>query len=162
MLNAIKRSISFVLAFAMCLAFQTPVYANEGSEFTLPEDAVVLYQDENAILYQTNTETPTPRTPVDYESKWVDSTVYGDSFTIYNHRSGNAGVTWGVESSSESSYAQIWMTSPSGVVVLATRTVRPSSGEVVFRLTNSARGRYTVHFNAYTRVGIRVMCWMYD
>ena len=146
----------------MCLAFQTPVYANDDSDLSLPEDAIILYQDENAILYQTKMNISSARTAVDYESKWVNSTVYGDSFTIYNHRSGNAGVTWGVESSSASSYAQIWMTNPLGLVVLNTRTVRPSDGEVVFRLTNSSNGRYTVHFNAYTTVGIRVMCWMYD
>ncbi len=160
-LKVLKR-FSLLASTIACLSFPINTYASQKNSDLLPKDAKILYEDDNAVLYQTKTGSGNVKSPVDYESKWINSSTTGDSFPIYNNRSGECGVTWAVESSSNESYAQIWMSNSLGLPILNTRTVRPSDGEVVFRLKNSSKGYYTVHFLAHTTVGMRIMCWMYD
>ncbi len=161
-----KFTLSLLTVLSLVVSLVTPTMASEkeNSAFDLPEDAVILYQDENAVMYQSKTEAAdterSMRTPVDYESEWVDRNASGD-FPIYNSRSGEMGVTWKVESSSNASHARIWMTLPGGLPFLSTRYIYPSNGDVYFR-TNGVVGQYTVHYFAYTDVGMRIMCWMYD
>ena len=104
------------------------------------------------------------RTPVDYESVWLDKTEVG-TFKIYNNRSGNSGVTFKVESTNPNSHATLWLTTPSGITVTGSlRQVRPSNGDVYFRLLNSVKGTYTVNYQGFPAggAGMRIMCWMYD
>lgn len=157
-------SLLGVLTLGLAFTAPTQTFAKENSKFNLPEDAVILYQDEDAVMYQSKSESESKeklaRAPMDYESMWVNKTQPG-SFSIYNNRSGNMGVTWKVESSSNSSHARIWMEAPGHLPFLQTKDIYPSDGDVYFR-TNGIRGTYTIHFDAFTNVGMRIMCWMYD
>lgn len=165
-----KRILSIALALCCCLISTISVSAAETATatFDLPDDAIILYQDDDAVMYQSkseselnsNSSTATPRTPVDYASVWLDRSEWG-SFTIYNSRSGKTGVTWKVESPSSKSHAQIYMTTPQGLLYLDTRDVYEADGDVYFRV-NGVKGNYTVHYIATTTVGMRIMCWMYD
>lgn len=165
-----KRILSIALAVCCCIIGTTSVSAAEPktTTFDLPDDAVILYQDEDAVLYQSKSESEfdstnvanSARTAVDYESVWVNNSEWG-SFTIYNSRSGKTGVTWKVESPSSKSHAQIYMTTPQGLLFLDTRDVYEANGDVYFR-TTGVKGTYTIHYIATTTVGMRIMCWMYD
>lgn len=163
-----KRILSIALALYFCVIGTTSVSAveTETTIFDLPDDAVILYQDEDTVMYQSKSESDSfdmmsnARTPVDYESVWLNKSKSG-SFRIHNSRNGKVGITWKVESSSNDSHAQIYMTNSYGLVVLATYDVHPYDGDVFFR-TTGAKGYYTLHYIAETTVGMRIMCWMYD
>lgn len=166
-----KRILSIAMALCLCIIGTIPVSAvaeteTEAATFDLPNDAVILYQDDDTVLYQSKSESDNAivesiaRTPVDYESVWLNKSEVG-SFQIHNSRNGKVGITWKVESSSNDSHAQIYMTNSYGLVILTTYDVHPSDGDVYFKTTGNI-GYYTVHYIAETTVGMRIMCWMYD
>lgn len=99
----------------------------------------------------------------DYESVWLDNSASG-SFTIYNHNSGTVGITLKVESSSISSSAYIKVKKPNGSYYLNGVTINPTTNNGdggVYQLLFAPTGTYTIEYDAYTTVGMRIMCWMY-
>lgn len=164
----LKRLLAVCLGLCLltCSSVSTLATAQENDVSSTDDGVKILYQDENVLLYQSKEDSssvsPLLVNENNYGNKWINSTSYGQSFNVYSTYTGSTGVTWKVESSSNSSYAQIYMTTPSGIPVLATRRVSPSDGDVHLRLTNASIGNYTVHFDGYTTVGMRVMCWLYQ
>ena len=159
----VKRLFTVLLSLCLLAGFSMSALAQDISR--KDDDIKILYQDENAILYQSKEDNspikPSSTNESNYNSKWIDRTSTGQSFDVYCTYTGTTGVTWKVESSSNNSYAQIYMTNPLGLPVLATKTVRPSDGDVHLQLANASVGNYKVHFDGYTTVGMRVLCWFY-
>ena len=163
-MKSLRRFVSLFLVFAFFSFFVQAVYAKDDSPFNLPNDAVILYKDDNCVLYQSKElNSSSSRAPVDYESVWLDKAKIG-SFKIHNSRSGRTGVTWKVESEAPNSYATIYMMNPLGLIVLNSKTIRPSDGDVALQLVNGVKGDYTVHYQGFPSLnkGMRIMCWMYD
>lgn len=99
----------------------------------------------------------------DYESVWLDNSAQG-SFDIYNHNSGTVGVTLKVESSSNTSTANIKVKKPDGSYFLNGVAIYPytnGGNGGVYTIYFAQTGTYTIEYNAYTTVGMRIMCWMY-
>ncbi len=171
-----KRIVSLILAFCLCLGLSSTAFASElktaeNNKFGLPDDAVVLHEEEGFVLYQSEAESAirneavaSAQSDVDYESVWLNRSGTGN-FPIYCSHSGRVGVTIGVESSSESSWAQIWIKRPDGTRYLyanGANAIHPSNGEVLMRMADGTIGTYTVYYQASTTVGMRIMCWMYN
>lgn len=180
-----KRFIVFVLAITMCLstlgmttfAAEVETPSNESASLLekLPADAKILYQSEDAILYQSKSQDEadekaladngiTPRVDNNYGYDWIEPGDPSGSFNVYNtHTSGDIGVTWKVETSSPTDYVQIWMTNPLGLTVLTTRAVKASDGDVRMVISQGVRGNYTVRYiPVLVTTGMRIMCWTYD
>jgi|GEM_PF-3631158 len=162
-----KRILIALFTAFMCIGSSNIVLAATPKETSVP-DEIVLYEDENILVTQgtSSSELVSPRNimmsrAMAYGNVWCSRSTTG-SFNVYNTVKGSTGVTWKVESSDKNAYAQMYMMAPNGLVVLATRTVRPSNGDVRFTLKNGSIGNYRVHYIASTNSsGMRVMCWMY-
>lgn len=166
-MKKIKRLLAVCLSLCLltCSSVSTLASAQENDVSSKNDGVKILYQDENVLLYQSKEDSSSISQVVaresNYGNKWINRTSYGQSFNVYCTLTGSRGVTWKVESSSNSSYAQIYMTNPLGLTVLQTKKVKPSDGDVHLQLKNAVTGNYTVHFDGYTTVGMRVMCWIY-
>ncbi len=173
-LLAVCLSLSLLMSSSMAASAQAASVEDDSVNPSASAEAVsstdnnikILYQDENVVLYQSKGDS-SPVAPAlvnesNYGNKWVDKTSFGQTFTVPCTYTGKTGVTWKVESSSNQSYAQIYMINPLGLIVLNTKKVYPSDGDVHLQLLNATVGNYTVHFDGYTTVGMRVMCWMYQ
>lgn len=177
-----KRFVALLMAVAMCLgmmsmsalAAEVPETANESSSEmdaliqSLPEDAVILYQDENAIMYQSKEESSSesgimPLTDNNYGYAWIDKGAPTGYFKVYNtHQVGSLGVTWKVETSSETDYATLWMDNPSGFPVLKAQDVYAGDGDVRFVVLAGTKGYYKVNYiPTKVTTGMRIMCWTY-
>ena len=126
----------------------------------------ILYQADGILLYQSKedskgdcTSTISATEEDNYGNVWLNKSSTG-KFSVHNTHTGKIGVTWKVESSSDDSHAQIYMTTKSGLVVLLTKDVYPSDGDVHLEISNGASDYY-VHYIATTSVGMRIMCWTY-
>lgn len=100
---------------------------------------------------------------VDYESVWLDYSASG-SFPIYNHNSGTVGMTLKVESSSNLSTANIKVKKPDGSYYLNGVAIDPTTNGGqggLYTIYFAPTGTYTIEYNAFTNVGMRIMCWMY-
>lgn len=168
MKKTFSRITAFLVVLCMSLGCTSAVFASTAEENVHSSDSgrKILYQDENILLYQSKDEpadviydTNSVTRESNYGNVWLDRTGSG-SFRVYNTHTGKIGVTWKVESSSNSSYAQIYMTTAGNIPVLATKTVRPSDGDVHLVISNGA-SYYDVHYLGYTTVGMRIMCWTY-
>lgn len=178
-----KRFVALLMAVAMCLgmmsmsafAAEVPETANESSSEmdaliqSLPEDAVILYQDENAIIYQSKEESSSesgimPLTDDNYGYAWVDKGSPTGSFYVYNtHQIGSLGITWKVETSSKTDYATLSMYNPSGLPVLKARDVYADDGDVKFVILAGTKGNYRVDYiPTKVTTGMRIMCWTYS
>lgn len=179
-----KRFVALLMAVAMCMTMMTmvafaaeaPETANESSSEmdtliqSLPEDAVILYQDENSIMYQSKEESSPsesgimPLTDDNYGYAWINKGSPTGYFNVYNtHQVGSLGVTWKVETSSASDYATLWMQNPSGITVLQARSVSAADGDVRFVILAGTKGNYRVNYiPTQVTTGMRIMCWTYS
>lgn len=175
-MKKMKHFVTLGLACILCLSFSITAFANEAQniendKFNLPDDAIVLYEEDDIVLYQSQSEsaarkeasTLAEESGVDYESVWLDRSSTS-SFKIYCSHSGKVGVTIGIESSSDESWAQITIKRPDGRYLFPKSggQIRPSDGEVLMRMADGTIGTYTVNYQASTNVGMRIMCWMYN
>ena len=156
-------AISIIPSVAVLAAEKT----TDDSQTELPNDAVILYEDEDVVMYQSKEESIdtmaiNARSENNYGNAWVNKGGSPGSFDVYNTHKGKLGVTWKVEASSRSDYAQIYMTK-GDLVILATRAVNPADGDVRFVIKNGLVGYYTVHYIPVVNSnGMRVMCWTYS
>lgn len=172
-----KQITSLLLALVLCLCSVTTAFAADfttaSEDVTIPEDAKILFQDENVVLYQSKTETAenrlenetysTLRTDDNYGYAWVNPGDGGSYFTVNNTITGRMGVTWKVESDSSSDHAQIWMETSGGLTVLTTRDVYPGDGDVRLVIQNGIKTKYKVRYIPVRNTsGMRIMCWTYN
>jgi hypothetical protein len=167
--KSIKGILCFALILAMCLSFSSFAYAAEPT----PEFGDIAYEDENIVVLLGNPndpDAPISKTAAsitrhtDYESVWLNGNAQG-SFPIYCTHSGTVGITIAVESSSNSSWANVSIQKPN-------KSYYYPTGIAINRNTNggdgwyakmrfASTGTYTIHYTAVTPVGMRIMCWMY-
>lgn len=165
MKNFARMVLSLVLSLCLFFGFSTISFAASLEQAgTSSSDEIILYQDENVKLYQSKAPVEESNQAVaamedNYGNVWLTRDGMG-SFLVRNTHTGRIGVTWKVESSNPSDFAQIYMTTSSGLVVLATQRVKPSDGDVRLQINNGV-SLYNVHYIATTQNGMRIMCWTY-
>lgn len=150
-------------AFASASEVTSDVLAD--TDIQLPADAVILYKDEDVVLYQSREASAMPREVSgenNYGYAWVNAGSSLGSFPVRNTCTGEIGVTWKVEASSSADGAQIYMKNPSGATIISTQTVYARDGDVRLTMRNAVNGTYTVHYIPVKNSnGMRVMCWTY-
>lgn len=138
-----KKMTAILMAILFSLSMISTVFAGEVASNK---------NGANAITNETT-----------YESVWLDSSSSG-SFPIYTPNSGTIGVTLKVESSSDDSFAYISVKKPDGTYFKNRVTINrnTNNGEGgVYRMYLAPSGTYTIEYQGYTTVGMRIMCWMY-
>lgn len=134
-----------ITIFALCFAllFTTTSYAAET-----PSNNKLVTVESSRTTY--------------YESTWLNNSSSG-KFPIYCGKSGNVGITFKVESSSNSSWAMIQLQDSNGNAKTQLVYVDPTTngGDGYYTHINIPTGTYYVSFSASTSVGMRIMCWMY-
>lgn len=169
--------IAMIMLFCMCVCMTTTAFAATGADntelgvmntkfgFEVPDDAVILYEDEQVCFYQSESKTTqdelsvNPRVDDNYGYAWVNSSSIS-YFHVNCTLTGTVQGTFKVESSSSQSSAQMTISGPAAQVP-SSITVAPWSGDVYFTLKGCTAGRYTVSYIATTTVGMRLMCWLY-
>lgn len=140
-----KKFFSFLMAITLCLSIAVPAFAADSSSA----------QSDTISLASTRS--------TDYGNAWISSASAG-SFTVTTSKSGTLYMTLKVESSSNSSWAYVSVKKPNGSYYANNIYVDPTSegGEGVhLKMTFASAGTYTIVYNAYTSVGMRLMCWIY-
>lgn len=162
-----KKIFSALLAISLCLSMSTIAFAAENNATTQ-----VIYEDSNIVVmlgnpdYATNDSANEMSTRASsYNYVWLDY-AKGGYFEVYTSNSGTFGITLKVESSSDASFAHVSVISPNGEAVKGVGTVflTPSSyGGQGFRgtIVSGSSGTYKINYNAFTDVGMRIMCWLY-
>lgn len=166
-MKILKRITALFLTLCLCFGCVNTAFAtttDKDMSVSTDSDHVILYEDDEVILYQDKSEDTaiTPLSDDNYGNVWLNqaNAVRSGSFPVNCTYTGNRGMTFKVESSSNSSYAQVYMTK-GGNVVFGTVTVRPSNGDLHCTLKNASRGTYAVHYMALPVRGMRIMCWIY-
>lgn len=160
-----KKFIALLSALFLCICLSTPAFATEvnTSVAVLNDSEKIVYQDEYITITQGNSSDVASTRAMAYESTWLNSSTAG-SFPIYTANSGTIGVTFKVESSSDDSWASISLQKPDGSyydgIFYVDRNSNNGDG-IYFHIYFAKSGTYTVHYSAYTSVGMRIMCWMY-
>lgn len=175
-MKILKRISALYLALCLCFGCVNTSFASttdKDMSVSTNSAHVILYEDDEVILYQDKSEntaiTPlienagiAPLSDDNYGNVWLNqaNAVRSGSFPVNCTYTGNKGITFKIESSSNSSYAQVYMTKGKNVVFGAV-TVRPSDGDLHCTLKNASRGTYAVHCMVLPVRGMRIMCWIY-
>ena len=153
----LKKFYFFLLSIAFILSMSVPAFAAETQSKDLPDDAVILYQDENVRIYQSSEASS--RVADNYGYAWVNGLSRG-SFSVNCTLSGRIYGTFKVESSDPSNYAQLVISGPMNSLPIAL-DVYAYQGDVYFDFYGSS-GQYTINYTAYQNNGMRMMCWLYS
>lgn len=162
----LKRFIVFFLALITCLTMVSVANAQETSK--------VIYENENFVVMLGNPNDPDAAlsstalalaNQTSYESVWLNDSAQG-SFPIYTDNTGTFGITVKVESSSSDSWAYCTVADPdnnpckgfNGFYV----DPNTNNGDGWYgHVYNATGGTYKISYQAYTTVGMRIMCWIY-
>lgn len=172
-----SKFLAIVMALCMCLGTSvTNVFAAEATSddnnqsVVLLEGETIVYQDEDVTIVQcandeesSDENVVTSTRSTDYGSVWLNSSSSG-SFSVYTSNSGTIGITLKVESSSNSSWAYMSVQKPNGSYFKNNVYVDPTTGGgegARYKMYFASSGTYTIHYVAYTSVGMRLMCWLY-
>lgn len=169
-MRKIKSFVALCLAMVMAFSFSAVAFAatpdGHVTEPVVADDAaVVVYQDDEMTVVRTpagaDDDGISPLS-TDYNSKWIDSSGTG-SFSVYTSNTGTVGITLKVESSSNSSCAYLSIKKPDGSYYKNSVYLEPGldGGEAKYTIFFAKSGSYTIEYTAYTKVGMRIMCWMY-
>ena len=168
-----KNLVALMLVFVLCatclptLAFASEVDSRTNASLVsqLPDDAVILYQDEGIIMYQSNEETASTREVSgedNYGYAWVTKKSGGGSFPVRNTHTGDVGLTLKIEGASSSDGATLYMERPNGTYATDWADVFVRDGDVRCVMDKSVVGTYTVHYVVKKNTsGMRIMAWTY-
>ena len=176
-MKVFSKFLAMTMALCMCLGTSvTNAFAAEATpeantqSVVLQEGETIVYQDEDVTIVQcTNDEEDAEENVVaatnstDYGSVWLNSSSSG-SFSVYTSNSGTIGITLKAESSSNDSWAYMSVQKPNGSYFKNNVYVDPTTGSgegARYKMYFATRGQYTIHYVAYTSVGMRLMCWLY-
>lgn len=172
-MNFFKRF--FTMLLALCMTFgitTTTAFAAEedasksSTSIAIPVNESIIYQDEDVVITcvnETEQKSLMSAKATTYESVWLNSSDSG-SFVVNTQNSGTIGVTLKVESSSNSSFAYLSIQKPNGSYFKENVYVSPTTNNGnggVYKMYFASSGNYTIHYVAYTDVGMRIMCWLY-
>lgn len=140
-----KKIIALLTVFALCLCISIPAFAAESS--TAEVEPIIVSSARGT----------------DYGNAWISSSGAG-SFTVTTSKSGTIYMTLKVESSSNSSFAEVSVQKPDNTWYDGIIHVDPSSESgagVHLKMYCAKSGTYRIAYNAYTTAGMRLMCWIY-
>mgnify|MGYP004461899219 FL=1 len=162
-----KKIFAFIMACCMALCVSGIAYAAEPENKTdymnydFPEDAIVLYQGEDGVVYQSKTSARS----MTYESKWIDAgknelgtfSITNPHPNIFTRTNG----TLKVESTYKDACVDIKLYA--GGKLLFSKYVYQTDGEVHAEF-NSISKDITIQYSTVkvsSQGGIRVMCWLW-
>lgn len=164
-----KKLFAIIMATCLCFgtfnfnAFASEIDNSNKQSVILQDGECIVYQDDDIIIVRSNENADMTTRSSHYNSVWVDSNSSG-SFPIATLESGTVGITLKVESSSNDSWAYISVQKPNGSYFRNDIFVTPTTGDgegAIYKMYNASSGTYTIHYSAYTSVGMRIMCWLY-
>lgn len=172
-----KLQRKFLVVFiALCLLLSTSVTCAFAAETTDSSSSVsvaiqpnetIVYQDEDVTVVRVNelddSTSVASTNDMNYGSVWLDKSSSG-SFPVNCDLSGTIGITLKAESSSNDSWAYLSVEKPNGSYFKNNVYVDPTTGDgegAIFKMYFASSGEYTIHYMAYTSVGMRLMCWLY-
>lgn len=173
-----KRFYVLFVALFLCI-FPTMAFATEPIEevnsdyvdymnYDFPEDAVVLYQGEDGVIYQSKEQSDTTALAstysMVYESTWINAGKYQTgNFSIQNPHTiiNKTQGTFKIESEYSGATAQ--MVLHSGISLLANKTLKASDGEVHFEFQSHAKDLVITYYvqKISSNHGMRLMCWLW-
>ena len=172
--NFMKRFLALILALCMCL-LPTTAFAMESVEeesidymnYNFPEDAIVLYQGEDGVVYKTTSKSQNidlaSARAMEYGSVWIDANqAKTGTFYVKNPHTliNNTWCTLKVQC--EDSVASVQIIMYGGTTILFNGRIK-AGNEVNFSFKNNAKSIVidysTYHYSAH--YGTRVMCWLW-
>lgn len=136
--------------------------------YDFPEDAVILYQGEDGVIYQSNEQTADDEGIVPYSTEyanvWINAGEYKASyFTIKNPHTiiNTTQGTFKIESDYANATAQMVLTD--GITTLANKTLKASDGDVRFSFKSNTTNLVVNYFvnKVSSQYGMRLMCWLW-
>lgn len=124
-------------------------------------EETIVYKDDDVTVVRVNDLSTYAND--EYGSVWLNSSASG-SFSVNTSHSGTVGITLKVQSTSNDSWAYISVQKPDGNYFKNNIYVDPTTGNgdgAVYKMYFASSGTYTIHYAAYTSVGMRIMCWLY-
>lgn len=166
------------LAMAICLAFSTALVTFAATpieedvdymNYDFPEDAIVLYQGKDGVIYQSKEESSEVAMPssvsMTYESTWIDAGKYTQgSFLIENPHPWIWSTTNGtLKIQSEDPSVSVNIIVTGGITTHFNGTISPSDGDVHIEFSSAASEMAIVYsvYKASRNHGLRVMCWLW-
>lgn len=174
-----KRFVALLMAVAMCLgmmsmsafAAEVPETVNENSSETenltadLPEDAIIWYQGEDGVVYQSKEQknwdasvAAANSDELKYNSVWLTRNTTSNFSVDMPAKLRTIYGTLRVESSSNESYAYVSIIWTVGSI---SGYARPSDGDLYFKFYNAVDNVCVVDYNAMVSAGTRINCWLY-
>ena len=174
-----RKFLALSLALCMSMVFSTVAFATEPTvlpdsenvnymDYDFPSDAVVLYQSEDGVIYQSNeekssTDTPSTRATV-YESVWIDAGEHKTgNFSIENPHTivNTTNGKFRIESDYANATAQ--MVLHDGIFTLANETLKASDGDVHIEFNSHSKNLVITYYVQRTSTydGMRLMCWLW-
>lgn len=176
-----KRFFAIALAtLSLCATTVTPAFAAETTDvvsqnntatetvdytnYDFPDDAIVLYQGEDGVVYQSNSEKASVARAMKYNGVWIGAGKYStgnfhveNPHTIVNKTSG----TFKVESDYAQATAQFVL--HDGIFTLANKTIKASDGDVHFEFQSHTKDLVVSYFvnKASKSAGMRLNCWLW-
>lgn len=171
-----KRFVALLMAVAMCMgimsmsafAAEIPECKEAESVFDLPDDAVILAQNEVGIIYQSKEQQPMPASTYAIDHNYVtinrDTTsrfsVNNPNKGLFNHTYGTILLEGGNSNSKcavEIAYNYLGM---SGSIGSPTTYYKPSQGNLYFKFNGTSN--VTVYYYAVTSTTMTINCWLYS
>ena len=165
------RFIAIISAFVLSFIISVPVFAAKNSKvdymnYDFPEDAKVLYQGEDGVIYQSKEGSKFQKgaASVEYNYAWLNPGVNTmGSFNITNPHplGGTTNGTFKIESDYSGASAEMILSS--ALFAYADITLSASDGDVHFSFNHvgsSLTVRYYPHSYSNT-YGMRLMCWLW-
>ena len=161
-----KRFWIFLLAMLTGLVLVSVACAEGNDNVIYEADSIVVMLDNpNSPDEAVSATAKTVANEMSYESVWLNGPS-GGSFPIHTNNTGTFGITIKVESSSSDSWTYCTVIDPSG------NPCKGCNGLYIDRDTNggdgwyghvynASSGTYQISYQAYTTVGMRIMCWIY-
>ena len=166
-----KRIISLIMMVCLCALMSVAAFAS-GDESTkvdylnydFPEDAVILYQGKDGVVYQTHTASSQSARSTEYGSVWVDAgKSKTGNFKMKNPHSlgGTTEGTFKIES--EYSKASGQMVIHNGMTLLASETLSAADGDVRFSFNTVGSDLVVTYYTGKISksYGMRLMCWLW-
>lgn len=172
-----KRLFSIVLSLVFTFSFTSTSFAAETNSYAiptdtdnymsynLPNDAVVLYQSEDGIIYQSSVEDYQPSTQsMNYNGVWIDKDKMKlGSFSIVNPHTivNKTNGTFKIESNDPNVSAEMILYG-SGTL-LADKIIKPADGDVHFSFKSNVKN-LTVQYSVVKKsrtAGMRLNCWLW-
>ena len=168
-----RHLLAFLLTLCLCVTMTTTAFAAESKmatndqpfnylNYEFPEDAQILYQSEDAVIYTTNTDSQMTRA-VEHNQVWVDAgRVKTGSFTVTNpHPWGGTGECR-LRLESNASNVSMNISVYAGLTVFLASQHIDTSKDIVFAY-NVLKSDFVIDYatdDISSQHGMRLNCWL--